>query len=174
MIDLETMGKTYNAPIIQFGGVYFDRYTGELGEEMEHNLDLEDTVRLGTEMDANTVKWWMQQSTAARDAVMGEPITQAHLAMVMISQFLKKSRNIWSHATFDWVILSNHFKKCHVDPIHYRKAKDIRTLTDLADLDHRETKGDGVLHNALDDCKRQIEYCVKCFNILKGKNIENN
>ncbi len=53
-------------------------------------------------------------------------------------------------------------------PFHYRCARDIRTLVDLANLRY-EPKGDEKTHNALEDCERQVKYCVECFNRLKGK-----
>ena len=33
MIDIETMGNTHNAAMIQLAAVFFDRDTGELGDK---------------------------------------------------------------------------------------------------------------------------------------------
>ncbi|MCU6651674.1 3'-5' exoribonuclease, partial [Klebsiella pneumoniae] len=32
MVDLETMGKKHNAPIVAIGAVFFDPATGSIGE----------------------------------------------------------------------------------------------------------------------------------------------
>jgi hypothetical protein len=58
-------------------------------------------------------------------------------------------------------------------PFNYRSVRDIRTLVDLAGLTGQikaKTTGekDEKTHNGLDDCIYQVEYCSKCFNVLKG------
>ncbi|EOV6122752.1 3'-5' exoribonuclease, partial [Escherichia coli] len=41
MIDLETMGKNPDAPIISIGAIFFDPQTGEMGPEFSKTIDLE-------------------------------------------------------------------------------------------------------------------------------------
>ncbi len=79
----------------------------------------------------------------------------------------KKIKTVWSHATFDFPIVSNAYKVCNLNlPFHYRTARDIRTLVDLSNLDYNKEKEDKT-HNALEDCLYQVKYCVKCFNQLR-------
>ncbi len=41
MIDLESMGKKPNAPIVSIGAVFFDPQSGELGQEFYTAVNLE-------------------------------------------------------------------------------------------------------------------------------------
>lgn len=168
MLDLETMGSTFNAPIVQIGAVYFDRYTGELGEEFNHNISLEQEMNRGFTPDGSTILWWLAQSKEAQKSVLKRNEWYIDEVYNELNNFLKKSKSIWSHATFDYVILMNHMNKLQIKPkFHYRNAKDIRTLVDLAGIDYSKEDRVGIHHNALDDCKFQINYCVKCFNLIK-------
>ncbi|HFW3715890.1 TPA: 3'-5' exonuclease, partial [Salmonella enterica subsp. enterica serovar 6,7:y:-] len=44
MIDLETMGKKPNAPIVSIGGVFFDPQSGEIGHEFYTAVNLESAM----------------------------------------------------------------------------------------------------------------------------------
>ncbi|ELV1121539.1 3'-5' exoribonuclease, partial [Escherichia coli] len=54
MIDLETMGKNPDAPIISIGAIFFDPQTGEMGPEFSKTIDLETA---GGVIDRDTIKW---------------------------------------------------------------------------------------------------------------------
>jgi hypothetical protein len=169
MLDLETMGTSHDAAIIQIGACYFDRNTGEIGEEFLVNVDLKNEMERGFLVDASTIGFWMIQSDEARYSVMdADNVAQSLTALQDFNDFAKGVKHVWSHATFDFVILMNHLKKLKITPsIHYRGARDIRTLVDLAKIDLKQFKRAGIHHNALDDCKFQIQYVVECFNKLK-------
>ncbi|EFG9970480.1 exonuclease, partial [Escherichia coli] len=62
MIDLETMGKNPDAPIISIGAIFFDPQTGDMGPEFSKTIDL-DTA--GGVIDRDTMKWWLKQSREA-------------------------------------------------------------------------------------------------------------
>ncbi|MCM4863587.1 3'-5' exoribonuclease, partial [Escherichia coli] len=57
MIDLETMGKNPDAPIISIGAIFFDPQTGEMGPEFSKTIDLETA---GGVIDRDTIKWWLK------------------------------------------------------------------------------------------------------------------
>ncbi|EPO2484139.1 3'-5' exoribonuclease domain-containing protein, partial [Escherichia coli] len=63
MIDLETMGKNPDAPIISIGAIFFDPQTGEMGPEFSKTIDLETA---GGVIDRDTIKWWLKQSREAQ------------------------------------------------------------------------------------------------------------
>ncbi|HDL0355940.1 TPA: 3'-5' exoribonuclease, partial [Escherichia coli] len=62
MIDLETMGKNPDAPIISIGAIFFDPQTGDMGPEFSKTIDLETA---GGVIDRDTIKWWLKQSREA-------------------------------------------------------------------------------------------------------------
>ena len=59
MIDLETLGTKPNSAILSIGAVYFDK--DGLGEEFYANVDLQDSIDSGFDIDASTVYWWLSQ-----------------------------------------------------------------------------------------------------------------
>ncbi|EHK4833930.1 3'-5' exoribonuclease, partial [Escherichia coli] len=67
MIDLETMGKNPDAPIISIGAIFFDPQTGEMGPEFSKTIDLETA---GGVIDRDTIKWWLKQSREAQSAIL--------------------------------------------------------------------------------------------------------
>jgi hypothetical protein len=170
MIDFESLGNGKNACVIQVGACYFDRDTGEIGETFDMNIDAESAVRSGADIDAQTVYWWLSQSKEAQNSVIAQPRIDATLAFEALNEFLKDAKTIWSHATFDFVILTETLKRLRIKPsFRYTTARDIRTLVDLANLNMKGAKREGLHHNGLDDCKHQVKYCVEAMKKLKGK-----
>ncbi len=172
MIDFETFGNGQNACVVQVGACYFDRNTGEIGEKFKMNVNAEDATKNGAQIDAPTVYWWLQQSTeAVRSILTGESSPEREV-FEKFNDFLKKADAIWSHATFDYVILMNVLRRLGIKPkFSYRSARDIRTLVDLADVNTKAPRPEsaGVAHDGLDDAIYQVSYCVTAMNKLRGK-----
>lgn len=171
MIDIETFGNGKRATLVQIGAVYFNRETGELGKEFEANIDARDSILCGSEIDADTVYWWLSQSKEAIEAITRGPLMPLRQTMLDLYQYTQGAKSIWSHATFDFVIIQETFKMLNLKPLNYRIARDIRTLVDLASLKREDIIGgrEGTHHNALDDAKFQVKYCVAALNKLKNK-----
>lgn len=166
MVDLETWGNDKDSVIVQIGACYFDRYTGEIGDTFSVNIDANESMRLGFNVWPSTIYWWLQQSDEARRSFLTDTVATTE-AIIMFNDFAKKSKQIWSHATFDFILLMGHFQRLNVTPkFHYRNARDIRTLVDLAKVDTRNFERIGTHHNALDDCIFQVKYCTACFKKL--------
>ncbi|HEA9148119.1 TPA: 3'-5' exoribonuclease, partial [Escherichia coli] len=62
MIDLETMGKNPDAPIISIDAIFFDPQTGDMGPEFSKTIDLETA---GGVIDRDVIKRWLKQSREA-------------------------------------------------------------------------------------------------------------
>jgi hypothetical protein len=171
MIDLETFGNGNNAAICQIGACYFDRNTGEIGNTFKVNIDAASAVKLGAAMDASTVYWWLEQSPEARASISAPPRLDIADAMYQLNDFLGNCTRLWSHATFDFVIIMNTFRLLGVKPnFSYRAARDIRTLVDLAKVDTvNAVERTGTHHDGLEDAIHQVKYCVLAMNKLKGK-----
>jgi len=170
MLDLETFGNSKDSVIVQIGTCYFDRYSGEIGETLCLNIDVDSSLKEGFDVWGSTLYWWMKQGDKARKSIMEEPRYAVRTAINQVNGFLKKADQIWSHATFDFVMLMGHFEKLGIKPsFHYRAARDLRTLVDLADLPKNNDKlvRTDIQHNALDDCLYQVQYAVECFRALK-------
>jgi hypothetical protein len=173
MLDLETLGRTADAVILQIGLCRFNIFTGERDEGFEVNIDLNDSIRQGFALEGSTIEWWLNQDDAARQAVIAKPKFPVKVALQKAAQYMKGCTTLWSHATFDAPILAYHFKKMDVKlPIHYRGHRDIRTLVSLSNFrkyEYEFYRDEGIRHTALADCIRQIKYCSECWKRIMGE-----
>lgn len=175
MLDLETLGNSKNKAICQIGACYFDRDTGEIGKTFKMNVDAGSAVKIGASLDARTVYWWLSQSKEAIDSITSGPKVDIREAFVSLNEFLTGAKMIWSHATFDFVTIMETYDMLDLKPsFHYRVARDIRTLVDLGKISIDKQLREGTHHDALEDCKFQVKYCVAALNKLKSRANGNN
>ncbi len=171
MLDLETLGNGKNKCIIQIGACYFNRVTGEVGNTFKVNVDAGTHVARGAQLDASTVYWWLSQSREAIDSVTAEPRLDIMDAMNQLNFFLSPAKAIWSHATFDFVAIQETFSQLGIKPLfHYRTARDLRTIVDAGKVTVKKQIRVGTHHDALDDCKFQVTYCVLALNNIAKRN----
>jgi hypothetical protein len=160
------MGKTSRAAITQIGAAQFDNETGEIFEEFEVNVDLEDAMRLGGEVDADTIGFWLEQPH--RDFLMN-PRSKLKWALQDFQKFLKRGReewgHIWAHASFDAPILEHAFRSVPLElPFSYRKVADLRTFFLVAGYDQR--RDNPRPHNALADVRYQIKGFIEAKRLI--------
>lgn len=169
MLDFETLGNRENKVLCQVGAVYFDNVTGELGAEFKLNIDAESHVRVGGQLDASTVYWWLNQSEEARQSILAQPRVEVTEAMKQLNDFLRPATRIWSHATFDFVTLMETLHKLRIEPaVSYRSGMDLRTLVYLAGINVKSFPREGTHHDGLADAKHQVKYCVAALNAVKA------
>lgn len=174
--DLETLGNTANAPIVQIGAVVFDE-TGEPIDTFEHKCDLETIPEDKFIVDYDTLRWWMGQiaKNPSLVSVMQERIMMHE---TLIREFIEWDGEMlakhggllyWSHATFDPPILDRHCKIYKLRRLPYTSHRDIRTLSHFAG--HIDVKRQGNHHDALDDCKFQAKYIAKGLKLIREKKV---
>jgi exodeoxyribonuclease VIII len=175
MIDVETLGVNPHAPIMQIGAILFDSYTGAHVQEYCANIEVTDASceRWGLKTDQSTIDFWAGQPVEIWESTK---IGARPLEVVMPEFFaglgaigMVKETPIWSHATFDFPLVNHHLQLVGCKPLYYRAARDIRTLVALADIDLKSYDWNQKTHNALDDCRFQVKYCVDAMaKIRKG------
>lgn len=171
MVDLETMGKKSNAPVVSIGAVIFDPATGFLGETFYKVVSLESAVSWGAEIDPSTVIWWMKQSSEARSEIANDNAIQLDDALLQFSEFVFENipggcetAQIWGNgATFDNTILRSSFERACLDcPWDYWNDRDVRTMVELGKAIGFDAKTsiqfEGERHNALADAQHQARY----------------
>ena len=162
MLDIETLGTRPTSVICQLGACYFHRNTGEVGDTFCININVGSGIMAGLTVDEDTCSWWRQQ----KQKTWIENAVNIQLAFTKFEEFAKDAKFVWSHATFDVPIVANAYAILNRKlPFKFRGARDIRTLVDLANV--KIQKDTVKTHDALDDCIRQVEYCVECFNKLR-------
>jgi len=159
MIDFETLGNGKQACVVQVGACYFA--DGGVGQCLKLQMDAEDAMRNGAEMDASTVYWWLSQSPEAIKSILAMPRLSELDVLNQLNAFLAGADEIWSHATFDFVILMEALKRRGIKPMFgYRTARDIRTLNALVPFDKDSIKREGTHHDGLDDAIYQARYVM--------------
>lgn len=171
MLDFETFGNGKNKCVVQVGTCYFNRETGEIGKTFKRNIDASTHVKVGAELDADTVYWWLSQSKEAIASVIAEPREDIRVVFNDLNLFLQDAKSIWSHATFDFVTLQETLKQLDIKPLFsFRSARDIRTLVDLGKISTSDFNATRTTHHdALDDCYTQVKYCVAALNKVSGR-----
>ncbi|EEV4178037.1 exonuclease [Escherichia coli] len=165
MIDLETMRKNPDAPIISIGAIFFDPQTGDMGPEFSKTIDLETA---GGVIDRDTIKWWLKQSREAQSAIMTDEIPLDD-ALLQLREFIDENSGeffvqVWGNgANFDNTILRRSYERQGIPcPWRYYNDRDVRTIVELGkaiDFDARTAiPFEGERHNALDDARYQAKY----------------
>ncbi|EEV3364080.1 exonuclease [Escherichia coli] len=165
MIDLETMGKNPDAPIISIGAIFFDPQTGDMGPEFSKTIDLETA---GGVIDRDTIKWWLKQSREAQSAIMTDEIPLDD-ALLQLREFIDENSGeffvqVWGNgANFDNTILRRSYERQGIPcPWRYYNDRDVRTIVEQGkaiDFDARTAiPFEGERHNALDDARYQAKY----------------
>jgi len=173
MIDLESTGHTHDAVMIQLGAVFFDRTSGELGEKFCVNIGRQSCIDAGFIETQSTLDWWAKQNQEVFKSIQ-EDTYEIVRALIMFRDFIGEKNHkvkVWSHATFDFVIVQNYLRRFKMEPLPYKGARDIRTLTDLSGLDLNAYDWNKKTHNALDDCIFQVEYCTDAFKKLNARHM---
>ena len=165
MIDLETMGKNPDSPIISIGAIFFDPQTGEMGPEFNKTIDLETA---GGVIDRDAIKWWLKQSREAQSAILTDEIPLDD-ALLQLREFIAENSGelfvqVWGNgANFNNVILRRSYERQGIPcPWRYYNDRDVRTIIELGksiDFDARTPiQFEGIRHNALDDARHQAKY----------------
>ncbi len=166
--DFETLGNSFDAPVIQIGAVKFN-LQGEILDRFTRNINWKTLQKYNFTIDYSTVLWWLSQTREAQDSIIDQQGAEdVKKAFNQFRQWIGdlKAFEYWSHATFDAVIFANTCKKIGVDAfIPFRQQRDIRTLSFLTGRIEVERKG--IAHSALDDAEFQAGYISKMLQKLE-------
>ena len=185
MIDLETLGNTSSATVLSISAVQFDIDSGKCGEEFHVDLELKSQIKRTINQD--TILWWLGRDEDARNKLISANRIYSRLAIKKFNDFLNtcsinenKEAHIddlylWGNsARFDIGILKNLMEGFGLDALwNFRKERCLRTL--VAMHPHGEAIKEshtfkGIKHYGIDDCKNQIKYASKIYNLINGNN----
>ena len=174
MFDIETLGISERAPVVEIGVILFERKTGKIQDEdlFKINLLSYKNYNGSFEMDYSTVLFWLNQTKIAQDKVFKDNSNGNNVftAFNAVNEMLAYAGTLWCHPSFDYKILEYHLKIMGLENnVPFYKARDLRTVIDLSGYDYKNHPFDGTKHSALDDCKFQLSYLMACLKILKGK-----
>lgn len=180
MIDLETMGNRSRSVITSISAVAFNIKTGEIANNyFESNISIAASQKLGMEINASTVLWWLEQSENARKLLIEGQKKYKENPIDVFDRFknwlyvIASDNNtqidnlfLWGNSPrFDLGLLNDYYYKLGEEiPWDFRKERDIRTIVSLDPSIRKNTKFDGTPHYGIDDCKYQIKYLVETLN----------
>lgn len=171
MLDLETMGDSYAAPIASIGALLYDPKVADTAESLTADesrlfyniVDLKSQGPKEFSYSARTIYWWLSQSAQAREEIIPRESKTVYSIKEALHNFkdwyAKHSAgqplDVFSYgATFDHVILQHAYNVTRIgNPIPYKHQLCMRTVAKLDKIPCPSTNG--VPHKAIDDCIRQ-------------------
>jgi hypothetical protein len=166
MLDLETMDTTPSAVVVAVGAVFFDPYSSRIGDTFYQVAnDWPDQQRRGRSIDGDTVRWWLEQSYDAQQALVKPPSRNSNQTFGILREFTEfldgvhQDVELWGNGSdFDNVILGGLFKSYGVSkPWSYSRNRCFRTIASQPrPVGFVPPPRTGTHHNALDDALTQV------------------
>lgn len=172
MIDLETLSTRTDAVVVSIGAVEFDPLSGVVHNEFYAELRFSD--QHNRQVDVDTFTWWVKQivkNGTDASVFLKEEKVPVRNALLLLRDFLGDgSKEIWAcDPDFDCAILADLYKEYSLStPWRYHEPKSVRTIRLLAKMHGVELPAREVLHNALEDCKRQAAEVVAFNKAVKN------
>jgi exodeoxyribonuclease VIII len=178
MLDLETMSTESNAAIVSIGAVKFNPHgdIGVLGDpdnpdyaHFHQAVELHSLTDAGFHISGQTIRWWMEQSDAARQSLFIEPVSLDVALSRFYLWFGDESLPTWGNgAGFDNVVLRNAYQKLGgTSPFKFRHDRCYRTIKSMfPDLPFLPPT---IAHNAMCDAEAQAMHLQKMFNRINFK-----
>lgn len=190
MIDIETLGTSPNAVILQIGAVGFA--AGGMDPGFYSDVTIEDQVHLGRSVDNTTLAWWLDKTLPeARTSVFERRrVDTTSLSQVLndLNRYIKAylidedvnntpHDRLWANSpAFDLAIIRNAMEMCSITPSwNYWHEADVRTLKLVDSVNQGieikkipQLRVGGVSHSALDDAKNQALYVNSILEKVKN------
>jgi len=159
MVDVETLGRDADAPIVQIGVVRFNGYG--LHEEAGVGVTLASNEEIGQwGVEADTLTWWLEQDNADDVLTGGVGIEDA---LRTVSELANSADVVWACSpAFDATILRHAYEQVGWRvPWQFYDLRDVRTVRE--ESPHwPEREQEGTEHDALADARYQAR-CVRDY-----------
>jgi DNA polymerase III epsilon subunit-like protein len=179
MIDLETMGTDPYSPILAIGAVRFIAGDTYPMPPFYQAITLESCLEVGLRSKADTILWWMKQSSEAKRVFEDPQAVTLPLALDAFTDWwgARPDRPWGNSAAFDLGLLKDAYKACGKTApwlqtrYGFTTERCYRTLKELPGMDHFRLKRSGTHHNALDDAISQAHHCREMLMYLQGAGV---
>jgi len=181
MVDIETLDTEQSALVLSIGLLAFDRDGREVGSTTLYP-SFDEQARGGSTISLGTVKFWAKTGGAAADAAMVDEMFRQPVRSVRdgLFQFYNRHQgDVWANGDlFDLGIITNLMGFLARDPLvsavpwKYNSPRDLRTLMrECSRLGWiaPEARVDHVAHDALSDCRYQVDCLMSCRRFMQGK-----
>lgn len=174
MLDLETLGQSSNAFIVQICITTFSLDDPTYSRKSwSTNIDVW-RLQVGSESDQSTIQWWQSQDRDVRSRVMGGLQTLPNALTELMEWVLAQGKidYLWANSpSFDCVILDNACKRNHIDNKlpKFWAWRDMRTVVALANDMGAELPKLRNTHDAEQDVINQISLVEKAIDFINQK-----
>jgi hypothetical protein len=167
MLDTETLGVKPFCPVLSIGACIVDMTTDPdtaapidlIKDPFYVAIDLQSCLDVGLKVDADTLRWWMEQKPEAIQAAFNDP--QRVSLPVALDAFTtwvnSRPLKMWGNsARFDLGIIEAAYTAIGKQaPWEFRNERCYRTVKGLPEARGIECPRYGTHHNALDDAISQ-------------------
>lgn len=154
MIDFETLGVSRDSVILSGAAICF-RGEEILSDSYEEFRVLEQIYE-GSTIDPETIAWWKKKNPEEFYRLLFNQSVSTVGAWISATiygvQQKGEIKEVWSRGHMDFEILNYHLR----NPLEYYVFRDVRTLDSLGIAKMKKNS-----HNALEDCKNQLEYLME-------------
>ena len=184
MIDIETMStERPHATILTVATCNFDINGHDTYESIINDPNRYKVIHFsaksnqdaGRHICADTVLWWLRQSTEAQEALLDRAQANLNAGLTDLITFITNSkpklRRFWAKSPdFDHNILEHAIHQQNlIVPWRYHQTRCVRTICDLAwGEDVPAIDGGSAAHDALNDVIAQIMLVQTAHHILKS------
>ena len=177
MVDIETLGLVPKSVITQIGVMPFKMDGDFFSMGVNLHVDVDSCLKNMGIIQGQAFYWTVQNNL--KSVVNEARKSSINDALKLISLYIRdqEPEHIWAKGPqFDCTILESWFNHFELPiPWEYHQLKDVRTVEYLAknmnlDLTDIYEKYKDSLHDALADCKLQIDVCKKVLGSV-GKSI---
>ena len=177
MLDLETLGQSSNAFIVQIRITTFSLDDPTyIRKSWTTNVDVWG-LQEGSEIDQSTIQWWQKQAVDVRERVMSgsQSLSNALREMMEWVEWVNtqdKIDSLWANSpSFDCVILDNACRRNRIDNKlpKFWAWRDMRTVVALANDMGAELPKLRNTHDAEQDVINQISLIEKAIDFINQK-----
>jgi hypothetical protein len=164
MVDIETLSTANNAVVTSLGFIPFD--ADGIGQPRYYRLRWEDQMRSGKrDTDPETLKFWLDQPREVMDKWVkpqgGALAARDETVLGLFWRLVGGADRVWANSPqFDTTILKTLSDDLNVSVprSHYRKLRDIRTISDFLTADEKNDLWSRfpATHDPVADCISQI------------------
>lgn len=178
MIDIETLGTTPDACILQVGAVWWDNQV--IHDGISFNLSVSEQTKLGRKIDPQTVGWWMDDkvSSNVRKSVLERSDTVSlEDGLRCLNDYIRPTDNdsldevvVWANPPqFDISIIRSAMEQVGIIPSwkHWQE-RDLRTLRNICkQLGIKFEEKNKEHHSALSDARHQVTEVINLLEVLE-------
>ena len=158
MIDFETLGTSENSIVLSMGVVEFNQGCSVKGDYWEFDVPMQ--ILAGRTIDPSSVSWWRRTNPDELLRLLESGQEQLSVMASRLLEFYpRRDVSIWSRGYMDFAILNSILE---ADAYPYWVHRDVRTM-DVFGIPIEKNS-----HNALEDCRNQVEYVQKVLRRFDG------